>query len=115
MKTSKIQSGVGGFPPIVRFVQVVWYQAYKAEADEIALHFENDAFRIVLNTNEMTPPPPNLFEPVVKQFLDYTGTKIWPWTKRIKDKQCCVHVDDNQKEWSMHSDDLSKSLIIKKI
>ena len=113
IKTTKITNEPS--TPINKFVQAIWYQANEKNVSEFSLSFINyDKIRLLLGEEEIDPPPVNLFKPILMQFLDYTGVKIWPWTKSIKNKLCCIEIDGIKTEWSMQSDNISKSLIIKK-
>jgi type IV pilus assembly protein PilB len=69
-----------GLTPIVRFVDVILYQAIKAEASDI--HFEpfEKEFKIRYRVDgalyEMTPPPQNLATPVISRVKILSGLNI---------------------------------------
>lgn len=101
--------------PMERFVSVILCQALRDNASEIRFVLEDDQFRIYLDRDETKPPPKNLFEPMVKQALKCAGKKVWPWTKSVKGKRCCISYENETTEWSMSSEDISKQLTITRI
>ena len=76
---SSIEDAAGS-TPIVRFVDVILYQAIKAEASDI--HFEpfEKEFKIRYRVDgalyEMTPPPQNLATPVISRVKILSGLNI---------------------------------------
>jgi hypothetical protein len=75
---------------------------------------DNGVFRISLDSLAYDPPPANLFPFMVKEFLRYSGSRFWPWTKTVREKTCCVEAGDTTVVWTMSSEDISMGLRIRR-
>ncbi|VVB84291.1 Uncharacterised protein [uncultured archaeon] len=100
--------------PVAKFVQIIWHMAHKDNVSEIILILDKDKFRILIDQKDIAPPPHDLFKPVVKEFISYSGKKVKLWTRSIKDKKCIVETCKKKIEWSMNSENISKRLSIKR-
>jgi hypothetical protein len=100
--------------PIIKFVANTWHQAHRTGVAEIILRLDNGVFRISLDSLAYDPPPANLFPFMVKEFLRYSGSRFWPWTKTVRAKTCCVEAGDTTVVWTMSSEDISMGLRIRR-
>jgi len=78
-------------PPVVKFVANVWHQAHRRDADGIALALDHGVFKLTVGDQVYDPPPANLFPHFVREFLRYSKIRVWPWTNRIRKRQCSVN------------------------
>lgn len=112
MKTTKISGGPA--PPVVRYVEMLWHAINQSNAATVVVRLDDGACHIFLDSEELNPPLGNLFPHIIRELLRYTGTRIWPWTKSVRDKTCRVEVADTSVAWTMASNNLSRILIIKR-
>lgn len=112
MKTTKAIAEPA--PPIVKFVANMWHQANRTGVKVVHLRLDKDEFRVFLDSQDFEPPPANLFGHVVREFLRYSGARIWPWTRSLKAETFCIEAGDTTVTWTMSSDDLSHNLTIRR-
>jgi len=110
IKTTKITNDPA--PPVQKFVDMIWYQAHKDNVSEIILIQESNKCRILLDKNDIPPPPVNIFGYVIKQLIKYAGIKIWPWTKSINSTLFCIELHNAKTNWTINSEDISKQIRI---
>jgi hypothetical protein len=110
MKTTKATTEPA--PPVVKYVANTWHQAHRDNVKEITLRLAADKVTLSFDSQEHHGPTANLFDPMTREFLSYSGTRIWPWTKSIRGKTCRVEAGDSTAVWTMNSANLKQELII---
>jgi len=99
-------------PPVVKFVANTWHRAHRDNVHTIFLRLQNGELLISLDATTFNPPPAELFGPMVREFLSYSGVRVWPWTQSVRGKKCRVEAGDSTGVWAISSTNLKQELTI---